>query len=89
MYDRPQSKPLFWKALIATLFFSVPLALFARAFVRMTDIVWFALTIGLTLVAAAAIHSRTMNDWRASDTMHLRDFEKRNAVGRNIRIDRR
>lgn len=89
MFDRTQRQPRFWKALLATLIFSVPLALFLRALVRMTDLVWFALTIGMTLAIACIIHARTINDWRASDTMHLRDFEKRNAVRRNIRIGRR
>lgn len=74
MFDRKQAKPQFWKALIATVIFAVPLALFARAFVRMTDVVWFALTIGATLAIAWTVHSRTIDDWRASDAMHLREF---------------
>jgi hypothetical protein len=80
MFGRTQRQPRFWKALLATLIFSVPLALFLRALVHMTDLVWFVLTIGMTLAIASIIHSRTIFDWRASDTMHLQDFEKRNAT---------
>lgn len=89
MFDRKQPEPRFWRALVATIIFIVPLALVGRAFVPMTDIVWFALTGGITVASAWAIHSRTINDWRASDAMHLRDFEERNAVSKNIRIRRR
>jgi K+ transporter len=89
VFDRKQAQPRFWKALLVTMVFTVPLALFARAIVRMTDIVWFSLTIGFTLVVAWTIHTRTINDWRAGDTMHLETFEKRMSVGKNIKIDRR
>jgi hypothetical protein len=89
VFDRKQPEPRFWKALLATMFFSVPLALLARAAVPMTDLVWFALTIGLTLAIAGTIYGRMINDWRAGHTMHLETFEKRNAVGKNIKIDRR
>jgi K+ transporter len=89
VFDRKQAQPRFWKALLATMVFAVPLTLFARAIVRMTDVVWFALTIAFTLVVATMIHSRTMNDWRVGDTMHLNTFEKRTSVGKNIKIDRR
>jgi hypothetical protein len=75
MFDRKQAQPRYWKALLATLLFTVPLALFARALVRMTDLVWFAGTIGVTLAIAWTIHSRTMNDWRVGDAMHLSTFE--------------
>jgi K+ transporter len=89
VFDRKQSEPRFWKALLASALFVVPLALFTRALIRMTDVVWFAITIGCALAVAWTIHSRTMNDWRAGDTMHLRTFEKRRLVGKNIKIDRR
>jgi hypothetical protein len=89
VFDRKQSEPRFWKALLASALFVVPLALFARAIVHMTDLIWFAVTIACTLAVAGTIHSRTINDWRAGDTMHLRTFEKRTSVGKNIKIDRR
>jgi hypothetical protein len=89
VFDRKQAQPRFWKALLVTMVFTIPLALFARAIVRMTDLVWFGLTIAFTLVVAGTIHSRTINDWRAGDTMHLRTFEKRTSVGKNIKIRRR
>jgi hypothetical protein len=89
MFDRNYSKPRYWKALLVTVIFSVPLALFARAVVPMTDIVWFGLTIGLSLVMAWTIHTRMIDDWRARYEMNLTTFEKRNAVGKNVRIDRR
>ncbi len=89
MFDRQQAQPRFWKALLVTMVFTVPLTLFARAIVRMTDIVWFAVTIAFTLVVAGTIHSRTINDWRAGDTLHSEAFDRNTSVGRNIRIRRR
>jgi hypothetical protein len=89
VFDRNQAQPRFWKAMLASALFVVPLALFARALIHMTDLVWFAITIGCTLAVAGTIHSRTINDWRAGDTMHLNTFEKRTAVGKNIKIRRR
>jgi hypothetical protein len=89
MFDRDQPKPRDWKALLATLVFSVPLALLARAVIPMTDLVWFLLPAGMTLAIAWAIHLQMINDWRAKYHMNLTTFEKRRAVGRNIRIGRR
>jgi K+ transporter len=89
VFDRKEAQPRFWKALIVTMVFTVPLTLFARAIVRMSDMMWLALTIGLTLLVAWTIHTRTINDWRAGDTMHSETFDRSTSVGRNIRIRRR
>jgi K+ transporter len=62
MFDRKQAQPRFWKALLAAMLFAVPVTLLARAVVRMTDIVWFALTIGVTLIVAWTVYSRTIDD---------------------------
>jgi hypothetical protein len=89
MFDRELPQPRFWKAVLVALVFTVPTALLSRALIAMTDAVWFALTIGATLVIAWAVHSRMRNDWRSRYEMNLTTFEKRKAVGRNIRIGRR
>ena len=60
--------------------------LFVNAFVRWPGFVLFAIYIGFALGTAGIVHLRMLNDWRAQYTMNLHDFEKRNAVGRNIRV---
>jgi K+ transporter len=72
VFDRKQAQPRFWKALLATMVFTIPLALFARAIVRMTDIVWFSLTIGFTLVVAWTIQTRSINDSYAKSNQFRR-----------------
>ena len=89
MFDRKQPEPRFGKALVATIIFYRSTRVGRAGICAHDRHVWFALTGGITVASAWAIHSRTINDWRASDAMHLRDFEERNAVSKNIRIRRR
>lgn len=89
MFNQPYSKPRYWKALVVTMVFLVPIALVIRAFVHMPDAVWTVLSIGAALVIAWGVHARMQNDWRASDTMAARTFHSRTSVTRNIHIRRR
>ena len=84
-----QSKPRYWKALVVTMVFLVPIALVIRAFVHIPDAVWAFLSIGAALVIAWGVHARMQNDWRATDTMAARTFDSRKTVTRNIQIRRR
>jgi hypothetical protein len=88
MFDREQPQPRYWKALVVTLVFTIPLALFARSRVPMTDLVWCVLTAGISLAIAWTIYSRMVNDWRTIYGMNLTALEKRNAVKRNANIPR-
>lgn len=89
MYLPQPGKPKYWKALLTTALFAMPLSLFPRAFFHMSDAVWLVSAVAATVVIAAMVHARIANDWRASDTMRLEDFDRRTAVTRNVRIDRR
>ena len=89
MFGQPAPpEPKFWKALLVAALFIIPGSLFARALVRMTDLVWFAIAIGGTLAVASLVHMRVRNDWRAQYHMNLQRFEKRANVSPNIRIGR-
>jgi hypothetical protein len=88
MFDREQPQPRYWKALLVTLVITIPLALFARGRLPMTDLVWCALTAAISLAIAWTIYSRMINDWRTNDQTNLTTFEKRNAVKRNSHIHR-
>jgi hypothetical protein len=89
VYGQPAPpEPKFWKALLVAALFIVPGSLMMRALVRMTDVVWFALSIGGSLAVASLVHMRVRDDWRAQYTMNLTRFEKQANVSRNVRIGR-
>jgi hypothetical protein len=88
MFDRSQPQPRYWKALVVTLVFTIPLALFARSRLPMTDLVWCVLTAAVSLAIAWTIYSQMIDDWRTNGQMNLTTFEKRNAVKRNSDIRR-
>jgi hypothetical protein len=89
LYGAPVSEPKFWKALLATAFFCVPLSLIVRAVFRMSDVTWLITALASTLVTASILHARVVNDWRAADTMNLEVFERRTRVAPNIRIGKK
>lgn len=77
MYGRTSPEPRYWKALVVTALFLIPLALFARAFVRMPDYVFAALVVVAALAISSVLHLRIRNDWRAQDTMKMERFDRR------------
>lgn len=89
MFNRPDPKPRYWKALVVTMIFLVPLALVSRVFVRMPDAVWALLSIGAALVIAWGVQARMQNDWRARGTMAASTFHNRTAVARNVQTRKR
>ncbi|HEY5258368.1 MAG TPA: hypothetical protein VIJ12_08315 [Candidatus Baltobacteraceae bacterium] len=89
MWMPPPGKPSFAKALFVVAFFIVPIAWGLHFVFFAPPPVWDIFVPIVTLAAAAIVHSRMANDWRAQYEMNLNTIEQRNAVGRNIRIDRR
>jgi hypothetical protein len=89
MFNQPNPAPRYWKALVVTTVFLVPMALVFRAFAHMPDAVWAVLSIGAALVIAWGVHARMQNDWRASGTMAARTFDSRTTVARNVQIKER
>jgi hypothetical protein len=82
-------EPKFWKALLATLLFSVPLSLVARALFHMGDLVWLISTVGGSLIIASIVHGRVVNDWRAQDKLHMQVFDRRTSVAPRVRVGRK
>jgi hypothetical protein len=89
MFNRPEPRPRYWKALVVTMIFLAPVALVIRAFLHMPDAVWALLSISAALVISWAVHQRMQNDWRASGAMVARTVHNRTTVARNIQIRRR
>jgi hypothetical protein len=89
MWMPQPAKPSFVKALIVVVIFAVPTAWCLHFVFFAPPIVWDILVPIVVLAAATIVHSRMTNDWRARYSMNLDTIEKRRAVGRNIRIDRR
>jgi hypothetical protein len=80
VYGQPAApEPKLWKALLVAALFVIPGSLMLRALVHMTDVVWFAIAIGGTFAVASLVHMRVRNDWRATYTMNLERFEKKQA----------
>jgi hypothetical protein len=85
----PSPQPRFWKALI---FAAIPVGFVLWTILARSSVpAWIALALwaGASLAVAGIVHTRMLNDWRASDTMHLHRFERGANVGRNVRIKRR
>ena len=89
MYGAPVAEPKFWKALLATAIFAVPLSLVARALFHMSDPAWLVSTIAGSLIVASIVHARVVKDWRAGDTLNLQYFHRGTSVAPCIRIGKR
>jgi hypothetical protein len=89
VFNRPTPEPRYWKSLVITIIFVLPLALFFRWLLRIPDLIWTYATLGVALIVSWAVHTRMRDDWRAGGTMALSDFHNRTTVARNIRIKRR
>lgn len=83
MIDAP--KPKYWKALFVAALFTIPVSLFIRAFIHMSDMVWFVSLLVVTLLIAQTVLARMVNDWRAQDMIDLETFERRHQITRRIR----
>jgi hypothetical protein len=85
VYGVTPPAPRYWKALLMTALFAIPLSLFARAAFHWSDILWAAVTVVATAIIAQRIHARMINDYRAVDEMRLETFERHTTHTRSIR----
>jgi uncharacterized membrane protein len=89
MYLPQPAQPTYVKALIVTAPFVSAVAWLVHFIIAAPILTWVIFVGIASMIVAAVVHSRVTDDWRARYGMNLEIFEKRNSVGRNIRIDRR
>ena len=66
--------------------FGTPMVWFAYAIFGLP----FAIVLGAFFLGTSGLlHVRMKNDWRASDTMNIEQFERQHAVGRNITVKKK
>jgi len=90
LFNQPSPpKPRYWKALLVTVLFLAPIMYSVHFFIRMPNVVWAGLFVGLALAFSAIVYIRLQNDWRAADTMSLNYLHRRTTVERNVHVKRR
>lgn len=77
MYLPSPQRPRYWKAVVATALFVVPLSLLARLAWRMNDWEWIAAAIVFTAAIAVPIHLRTKENWLDQDGKRFAQWEER------------
>lgn len=71
MYLPGPGRPRFWKAVVATALFVVPLSLLTRLAFKVNDLTWIATAVGATFVIAALIQLRLKPNWMDLDSRRM------------------
>lgn len=85
MYLPPPVRPRFWKALVCSAFFVVPISLLTRLAFRMSDWAWLAVVTIATIVVAVVVHLRLRGNWLDRDSQRFTQWVERTRINPDVR----